>query len=173
MSLSPRIILITGVAGSGKTTIGRRLAAELAWSYYEADDFHSPSNKDKMARGIPLDDHDRAPWLVSIRAAMEDCLATGSSAVFTCSGLKEKYRGVLLDAAASQTGRTPRIALVYLASDYETILARVSGRQGHYMKTEMVQSQFDALEVPTNAISIDTRISPEEIISEIRKKCAV
>lgn len=163
-----------GVAGSGKTTIGKRLAAELSWSYYEADDFHSAANKDKMAQGIPLDDYDRAPWLAAIRAAMDDCLAAGCNAVFTCSGLKEKYRRVLLAGAVSATaGSSPRIALVYLASDYETILARVSGRQGHYMKAQMVQSQFAALEVPADAVSIDARMPPDTIIAEIRRKCAV
>ena len=174
VSISPRIILITGVAGSGKTTIGRRLAAELAWSYYEADDFHSPANKDKMARGIPLDDNDRAPWLASIRAGMDDCLATGRNAVFTCSGLKEKYRRVLMpDIASARVDGRLRISLVYLAGDYGTILARVGSRQGHYMKAEMVQSQFAALEVPAEAISMDIRLPPETIIAEIREKCGV
>lgn len=160
---APKIILIMGVAGSGKTTIGRRLAAELGWPYHEADDFHSAANKDKMARGIPLDDYDRAPWLSAIRAAMEECLAAGKSAVFTCSGLKEKYRRVLMDGA-------PGVSLVYLACDFETSLARVGRRQGHYMKAEMVKSQFDALEVPTGVFSIDTRLPPEKILAGIRRE---
>lgn len=159
---SARILLLMGVAGSGKTTIGRRLAAELNWPYHEADDFHSAANKDKMGRGIPLDDYDRAPWLAAIRAAMDDTLAAGGSAVFTCSGLKEKYRRVLLDGA-------PGVSLVYLATDLETSLARVGRRQGHYMKAEMVQSQFAALEVPTDALSVDTRLPPGKIIAEIRR----
>lgn len=163
---SPRIILLMGVAGSGKTTIGRRLAAQLGWPYHEADDFHSAANKDKMGRGIPLDDYDRAPWLASIRAAMDDCLAAGGSAVFTCSGLKDKYRRVLLDGA-------PGISLVYLACDLETSLARVGRRQGHYMKAEMVQSQFEALEVPADALTLDTRLPPEKIIAAIRSSLAL
>lgn len=159
---SPKILLIMGVAGSGKTTIGRRLAAELSWPYHEADDFHSAANKEKMGRGIPLDDYDRAPWLAAIRAAMDECLAAGRSAVFTCSGLKDKYRRVLMDGA-------PGVSLVYLATDLETSLARVGRRKGHYMKADMVQSQFAALEVPTNAFSVDTRLPPEKIIAEIRR----
>jgi gluconokinase len=158
---APKIILIMGVAGSGKSTIGRRLAAELGWPYHEADDFHSAANKDKMARGIPLDDYDRAPWLSSIRVAMDDCLAAGRSAVFTCSGLKEKYRRVLMDAA-------PGVSLVYLSCDMETSLARVGRRQGHYMKAEMVKSQFEALEVPTDALTLETKLPPERIIAEIK-----
>lgn len=159
----PRIILIMGVAGSGKTTIGRRLAAELGWPYHEADDFHSAANKDKMGRGIPLDDYDRAPWLASIRAAMEENLAAGKSAVFTCSGLKDKYRRVLMEGA-------PGVTLVYLACDMETSLARVGRRQGHYMKADMVKSQFDALEVPTDALTLDTRLSPEKIVASIKRE---
>ncbi len=163
---TPTVVLIMGVAGSGKTTIGRRLAAELGWPYHEADDFHSAANKDKMGRGIPLDDYDRAPWLAAIRAAMDDTLAAGRSAVFTCSGLKEKYRRVLMDGA-------PGVSLVYLATDLETSLARVGRRQGHYMKADMVQSQFAALEVPTDALSVDTRLPPAKIIAEIRRALAL
>jgi gluconokinase len=163
---SPRILLLMGVAGSGKTTIGRRLAAELGWPYHEADDFHSAANKDKMARGIPLDDYDRAPWLASIRAAMDDCLAAGHSAVFTCSGLKDKYRRVLMDGA-------PGVSLVYLAIDLETSLARVGRRAGHYMKADMVHSQFAALEVPVDALTVDTRLPPEKILAEIRRQLAL
>jgi gluconokinase len=159
---SPRIILIMGVAGSGKTTIGRRLAAHLGWPYHEADDFHGAANKDKMARGIPLDDYDRAPWLAAIRAVMDDCLAAGRSAVFTCSGLKDKYRRVLMDGA-------PGVTLVYLACDYETSLARVGRRKGHYMKADMVKSQFEALEVPADALTLDTRLPPDKILAEIRR----
>src|SRR4051812_17902896 len=161
-----RIILLMGVAGSGKTTIGRRLAAELGWPYHEADDFHSAANKEKMARGTPLDDYDRAPWLASIRAAMDDCLAAGRSAVFTCSGLKDKYRRVLMEGA-------PGVALVYLACDLETSLARVGRRQGHYMKAEMVQSQFEALEVPADALTIDTKLPPDKIIATIKQDLSI
>jgi gluconokinase len=153
-----RILLIMGVAGSGKTTIGRRVAAVLGWPYFEADDFHPPENKIKMARGMPLDDSDRAPWLASIRAQMDACRAEGRSAVFTCSALKAKYRAVL-DGAD--------VVLVHLAGDIDTILARVSQREGHYMKAEMVRSQFEALEAPTHALTLDARLTPERIVAAI------
>ena len=155
-----------GVAGSGKTTIGRRLATELGWPYHEADDFHSAANKDKMARGTPLDDYDRAPWLASIRAAMDDALASGQSAVFTCSGLKEKYRRTLMEGA-------PGVTLVYLHTDLETSLARVGRRQGHYMKADMVKSQFEALEPPTGCVTIDTQLPPDKIVAEIKRSLAL
>ena len=161
-----RILLLMGVAGSGKTTVGRQLAAALDWPYHEADDFHSAANRDKMGRGLPLDDADRAPWLAALRAAMDASLASGQSAVFTCSGLKEKYRRVLLDGA-------PGVSLVYLACDYETSLARVGQRQGHYMKSGMVRSQFAALEPPADALTLDARLPPDEIVAQIRRALAL
>ncbi len=155
-----------GVAGSGKTTIGRQLARELGWPYHEADDFHSAANRDKMSRGLPLDDHDRAPWLAAIRAAIDTSLAAGHHAVFTCSALKEQYRRTLLDGA-------PGVALIHLATDVETSLARVGQRQGHYLKADLVRSQFAALEVPTSALTIDTKLPPATIIAEIKRRLSL
>lgn len=166
MPAAPKIILLMGVAGSGKTTIGRQLAGELGWPYHEADDFHSAANKAKMGRGLPLDDHDRAPWLAAIRAAIDADLAAGRNAVFTCSGLKDQYRRVLLAGA-------PGVSLVYLACDLETSLARVSRRAGHFLKAEMVRSQFAALEAPVDVLTIDTRRPPGKIIAEIRRQLSL
>ena len=166
MPASPRILLIMGVAGSGKTTIGQRLAADLGWPCFEADDFHSAASRDKMSRGIPLDDADREPWLAALRARIDRCLADRRSAVFTCSALKEKYRQTLL-------GGTSAVSLVHLAGDLATIQSRVNQRENHYMKAGMVQSQFDALEVPANALAFDIRQAPEVIVAEIRQRCAV
>lgn len=161
-SSKPRIILIMGVAGSGKTTIARLLATELGWACFEADDFHSAASRDKMNRGIPLDDADRAPWLAALRVRIDGCLAEGRSAVVACSALKEKYRQTLL-------GGTAAVALVHLAGDLTTIQARVNQREGHYMKAGMVQSQFDALEVPAHALTVDIRQPPDAIVAEIRR----
>jgi gluconokinase len=161
-TVPPRVIVLMGVAGSGKTTIGRRLAAELGWPYFEADDFHSAANRDKMNRGVPLDDADRTPWLAAIRVQIDDCLSTGHPAVFSCSALKDKYRQILLAG-------TSTVALVYLAGDLATIQARVANRTGHYMKADLVQSQFEALEVPTNALILDTRLPPEDLVAKIRQ----
>ncbi|MDQ5979244.1 MAG: gluconokinase [Verrucomicrobiota bacterium] len=164
--MSVRIILLMGVAGSGKTTLGRRLAAELGWSYHEADDFHSIANKDKMGRGIPLDDTDRAPWLAAIRTAMEAGLAAGRPAVFTCSALKEKYRRILLDGLDGA-------ALVHLSGDPALLLARIQGRAGHYMKPDMLASQLATLEAPADALTLDIARSPAELVAEIRRRLSL
>lgn len=161
LSPTPRILLLMGVAGSGKTTIGRQAAAALCWPYFEADDFHSAANKDKMARGIPLNDDDRAPWLAALRARMDEVRAAGGSAVFTCSALKEKYRQVLVGGAEAVT------VLVYLSGDFATILERVGRRQGHYLKADLVKSQFEALEPPQGALALDVQLPPAEIVRAI------
>jgi gluconokinase len=162
-TISPaRLILLTGVAGSGKTTIGRLLAAELGWPYHEADDFHPAANKEKMGRGLPLDDTDRAPWLAAIRAAMDECRAAGRSAVFSCSALKDKYRHVLLDG-------TSDVSLVFLSGDRALLLARLQGRPGHYMKPAMLESQLAILEPPAEALVLDVGRPPEELVAEIRR----
>ena len=157
------LILIMGVAGSGKSTIGRQLANEMGWPYHEADDFHSDANKAKMAQGIPLDDHDRAPWLDSIRTAMESSIAAGQSAVFTCSALKEKYRQILCDGL-------PQTRLVYLSGSRDLLLARLQGRSGHYMKPEMLASQLAALEPPAGALTLDIGEPPEKLVAQIRRE---
>lgn len=160
MPSSPCILLLMGVAGSGKTTLGRCAAAALGWPYYEADDFHSAANKEKMAHGIPLDDADRAPWLAALRAKMDEVRAGGGSAVFTCSALREKYRQVLLHAA-------PGCVPVFLSGDYETIRDRLSRRQGHFMKADMLRSQFETLEPPQDALTLDIRQTPDELLRAI------
>ena len=161
-----RIILLMGVSGSGKTTVGKLLAGQLGWPYFEADDFHSAANKEKMRHGTPLNDEDRAPWLAAIHRKIDECITTHQSAVFTCSALKEKYRQVLMD-------HVPGISLVYLAGDEATLEARMSHRVGHYMKAGMLQSQLAALEVPTHALTIDINESPGAIVAKIRQGCQV
>lgn len=150
-----------GVAGSGKSTLGQRAAAALGWPYFGADDFHSEANRAKMASGTPLDDADRAPWLAAIRAKMNATIDAGQSAVFTCSALKEKYREVLAGDA------THPVTIVFLHGDYETILARVSRRRGHFMKAELVKSQFEALEHPQGALELDIRETPDALLAKI------
>lgn len=155
-----------GVAGSGKTTVGQGLATALGWPYFEADDFHPPANIAKMRRGEPLNDGDRAPWLAALRAKIDECLARGHSAVFTCSALKERYRRVLMDGA-------PAVRLVHLTGDFETLLARLQTRQGHFMKPEMLRSQFAALEAPAGALALDVALPLAEIIARLRREFAV
>ncbi len=162
----PAVVLLMGVAGSGKTTIGLQLAAELGWSFRDADDFHPPENVAKMSSGMPLTDRDRAPWLSAIRAHIEAVLARGESAVVTCSALKEAYR-----AAAIPPGG--RVKLVHLAGDFHLILQRMNARQGHFMKPEMLQSQFATLEAPAQALTVDIARTPGEIVREIRRQLAL
>ncbi|MGD1030176.1 MAG: gluconokinase [Opitutaceae bacterium] len=155
-----------GVAGSGKTTVGRRLAGALGWEFHDADEFHPPGNIAKMSAGIPLDDGDRAPWLAAIRSRIEGSLARDEGAVFTCSALREAYRRTIVGGSA-------RVRLVHLQGDPELIRTRMRLRQGHFMKEEMIRSQFEALEAPSNAITVDIAGSPEEIVRRIRAELKV
>jgi gluconokinase len=159
------VVLLMGVAGSGKTTIGRELAAELGWKFADADDFHPPANVAKMSAGIPLDDTDRAPWLAAIRLYIDARLAAGENAVVTCSALKEKHRAVLLNG-------TTDVKLVYLRGSRELLWSRISSRSGHFMKPAMLDSQLATLEEPTNALTIDIAQTPAQIIAAIRTAIA-
>lgn len=161
--MPPRLVLLMGVAGSGKTTVGRLLAADLGWAYHEADDFHPVANKDKMGRGIPLDDTDRTPWLAAIRAAMEASLAAGRRAVFTCSALKASYRHALLDGLDG-------VQLVHLAGDHDLLRARLLERRDHYMKPGMLDSQLAALEPPTDALTLNIGPPPAELVAAIKAR---
>lgn len=154
-----------GPAGSGKTTIGKILASQLSWEFADGDDFHPPANVAKMSRGVPLTDEDRLPWLQSIRNAMQQWQAQGRNVVLACSALKRSYRELLGIAP-----NTKDVRLVYLKGSYELLLERLHSRTGHYMKEQMLVSQFADLEEPTDAIIIDISKTPEEIVSKIRKQ---
>ena len=156
------VILIMGGAGSGKTTIGRALAASLGWSFRDADDFHPAANVAKMSAGQPLTDADRAPWLAAIRAHLDDKLARGENAVVTCSALRESYRAQLLADPA-------RVKLVHLTGDPALLAARIADRTDHFMKPQMLASQLAALEPPRDALAVDIAPPPEKIVAEIRR----
>ena len=158
------IVLLMGPAGSGKTTIGKLLAAQLSWEFADGDDFHPPANITKMSQGIPLTDEDRLPWLKSIHEAMLQWLAQGKNAVVACSALKRSYRDLL-----GIQSDPKEIKLVYLKGTYDLLLERLHSRAGHYMKEQMLASQLADLEEPADAITIDIAPSPEEIVSTIRK----
>jgi carbohydrate kinase (thermoresistant glucokinase family) len=154
------IIVIMGVAGSGKTTIGKQLAEKLGWPFFEGDDFHPKANVDKMTQGIPLTDEDRAGWLESIAAQISDLEKEGRSGVFACSALKDAYRQIL-----SSAGKDVRF--VYLKGDYDSIRQRLESRVGHFMKPAMLQSQFEILEEPRDSLVVEIGKSPEEILESI------
>ena len=159
------VVIIFGVSGAGKTTIGQLLAEEFGWRFYEADDFHSQANTDKMRQGVPLTDKDRWPWLESLRQVIKRCLAPGENAVLACSALKEAYRRRLRLNAD--------VKLVFLRGDYELIANQLQQRRGHFMNPALQQSQFADLEEPLpteGAVVIELGRSPRELVQEIKGK---
>ncbi len=165
------IILVMGITGSGKTTVGRLLAERLAWEFADADDFHSGANKEKMSRGIPLTDADRGPWLLAIRDQIWGWIAARKNGVITCSALKQSYRDLLLSPGEGNTGTAAsEIKIVYLRGTYELIAERVRSRKGHFAGEELLASQFAALEEPQDAVTIDVDQTPEEIVDEALRR---
>ena len=154
------IIFIMGVSGSGKTTIGEKLAAKMGLPFFDGDDFHTPSNKEKMNRGIPLTDDDRKDWLIQMNNAAKD-QAKLAGAVIACSALKEKYRTIL------SSGITIPLYWVFLQGSFELIKKRMEDRRDHFMPAGLLSSQFDALQIPDNCITIDISNGPDKIVEMI------
>ena len=159
------IILITGVTGSGKSTIGRLLAAELQWKFYEGDDFHPSVNIEKLKRGAPLDDHDRLPWLTAIKDTIRAAIDRGEDAVIACSALKESYRRMLRIKAD--------VVLIHLEANPELVDERLKRRTAHFMNPALIRSQFETLEEPEDALPIDAGLSPGEIVRLIRDRLSL
>ncbi len=135
------IVIVAGVAGSGKTTVGKELAGRLGWTFADADSFHPEANIAKMRAGVPLTDADRAPWLAAIGSWMDRCIAAGQPAVVTCSAIKRAYRDELL-------GGRDQVAMAFLDIGEAQDEERVSARQGHFFREGLVASQFAELEPP-------------------------
>ena len=157
--------IVFGVSGAGKTTIGKLLAQELGWHFYEADDFHSQANINKMRRGIPLNDEDRWPWLESLRQLIKRSLEAGENAVLACSALKRAYR--------EQLRVSDEVKFVFLHGDYALIEKQLRQRRGHFMNPELLRSQFVDLEEPKpdeDVVTIELGRTPEEIAEEIKAK---
>ncbi len=152
-----------GVSGSGKSTLGKALAAELGWVFFDADDFHSVENIAKMTAGIPLTDSDRVPWLASLNLRLASMLDHGHHPVLACSALKEKYRLQLL-------GGIQGVAVIYLKGSYELIRSRLLAREGHFMKENMLQSQFAALEEPEEAVILEIGMPLDRMLDTIFTK---
>ncbi len=170
------VIIVMGVSGSGKSTVAQALASALHLLYFDADDFHSDLNKAKMARGEPLTDADREPWLNSLASAIGQWQKEEQGAVLACSALKETYRnrlnagqdlGLGAENEQEHPNRPEAAELVYLKATYDEIYRRMEQRQNHFMKADMLKSQFATLEEPDNAIVVDATRSLEEIVAQV------
>jgi gluconokinase len=160
------IVVIMGVSGAGKTTVGHLLANELGWEFHDGDELHSPENKRKMSEGIALTDVDREPWLASVRDLIEKTLASGTNAVVACSALKRSYRErIVVDPS--------KVKIVYLKGSGELIAQRIALRENHFMNKGLLESQFDVLEEPHDAITVDISATPESIVETVRERLAL
>ncbi|MBO0867854.1 MAG: gluconokinase [Micromonosporaceae bacterium] len=163
-----QVVVLSGVSGSGKTTVGTLLAHRLGVPYAEADDFHPPANVAKMAAGHPLTDEDRAPWLAAISAWIGERLRAGTGGVVTCSALKPAYRDVLRNGHPTEGPDSVR--MVYLHITPELAKQRLAGRHGHFFPPALLDSQFEALREPQpgeHVITVDVDASPEQLVETI------
>ena len=156
----PIAIILMGVSGSGKTTIGNALSLQLDWSFYDGDDYHPDENVEKMSRGIPLRDEDRLIWLEILSNLLAEKYLAGENLVLACSALKQVYRQKL----RSKNGH---LTFVYLKGEFDLIWERMSTRQEHYMKPEMLRSQFEILEPPQDALTLNIHRSVSENVQAI------
>ena len=157
------ILIVAGVSGSGKTTVGAMLAGRLGWRFADADDFHPAANVEKMRAGIPLTDEDRRPWLQALTAWMDERIAQGKSAVIACSALKRAYRDVLL-------GDRPDVQMVFLEVGREELARRLAARQGHFFPEKLLGTQLDTLDPPQpdeHVISVADAGDPADTVASI------
>ncbi len=152
------VLVLMGVVGSGKTTVGKLLAHELGWQFADADDFHPPANIEKIHRGVRLDDQDRAPWLSALHDAIQQWNESQQNVVLACSALKQSYRNKL---------RAGPVQFVYLKGSYELILSRLRSRHGHFASESILASQFADIEEPDDALTVSVDQTPEAIVTEI------
>jgi gluconokinase len=153
------IIVVIGVAGSGKTTIGTMLANAMGCPFLEGDSLHSPENINKMSHGVSLTDSDRAPWLAAIHARILDAFERGQDLIVGCSALKQQYRMALAEGVS--------ITWVYLQGPVDLIRSRLTDRTDHFMKADMLASQLAALEKPTDALVVDVSAAPGAIVEQV------
>jgi gluconokinase len=156
------IVVVMGVTGAGKTTIGNLLAQRFGWEFVDADSFHSPASVEKIRLGIPLDDADRAPWLKSLHKAIQSWVTEHRNVVLACSALKKNYR--------DQLSIGGEVKLVYLKGSYDLIYQRLRLRHGHFATEKILASQFAALEEPDDAITVAVDQSAEQIVAEIKRR---
>lgn len=156
------IVIVMGVVGAGKTTIGRMLAQQLGWEFADADDFHPKANIDKIRHGISLTDADREPWLESLRSSITLWIKASQSVVLACSALKHNYREML------RVG--PEVRFVYLKGSPKLIAERLSARHGHFANDQILAGQFHDLQEPHDSVTVEISASPEQIVQLIRKQ---
>jgi gluconokinase len=160
------IVVLMGVSGSGKTAVGERLASDLGWAWFDADDYHPPANVEKMRSGQPLDDADRWPWLDRLNELLRAEEAKGAHAVIGCSALKQIYRDRLAQGLA-------QVRWVHLKGSFALIMSRLEQRKHRYMPASLLQSQFQTLEDPHDALTVDIADSPEVLAARIRASLGV
>jgi gluconokinase len=159
------IIVVMGVSGAGKTTLGHALAERLNWPFIEADDYHPPQNVEKMRSGQALDDSDRAPWLAAVHAALLDIAARGVHAVVACSALKHAHRMILADGVDD-------LHFVHLHGDLDLVETRLRQRQAHFMPAHLLGSQLATLEPPMDAVSLSITLATEQQVDKIVERLA-
>lgn len=158
------VVVLMGVSGSGKSTVGKILAAQLGWTFIEADEYHPAANVEKMRGGAPLTDADRRPWLDTLRRQINGACDRRENVVLACSALKHAYQDYL------ERDEPECVQYVYLHGSEELIRERLAARKGHFMNPNLLHSQFETLEPPEHAVRVDIASAPEVIVSEIRKR---
>ena len=160
------VVVLMGVTGAGKTTVGKQLAADLGWAFADADDFHPPANREKMHTGIPLTDEDRRPWLQALHGAIQQALQEGHGLVVACSALKASYRDAL-------AGGLPDVRFVLLDGDRKVLAARVAHRHHEFMNPALLDSQIATLEPPGDALVVDIDMPVAEQVRRIRSELRI
>jgi gluconokinase len=161
MDDAPAIIVVMGVSGCGKTTVGKLVAEGLGWEFLEGDEYHSPQNIAKMGSGQPLDDADRKDWMAALNRKLAEVVDAGGHAVLACSALKAIYRDWLTEGLSGQ------VLFVFIKGEFEEINQRMEQRQGHYMKANMLRSQFDTLEEPAGVPAYDLALGSDAIAKQV------
>ena len=159
---APHIVIVTGVTGSGKSTVGLALSARLGWQFHDADDLHSPENVARMRQNHPLSDEQRAPWLQRVRAVVEQAARDGRGVVVACSALKARYRDAIARGIAG-------VRFVHLTGDPALLRQRIATRAGHVAGTGLLDSQLEALEPPTNALTLDVQLPVDALVDAIER----